>query len=101
MYIAPDVGPVRSDAALESLIHVGRAAGVAAELLKLVVGHAGQKNIGIPVAVNVVAGNTHAPDLEALPALFGGIRGGSLARLDFPKLFLPAFVVLAVIAYAQ
>ena len=92
---------MRRDAALEGLVHIHRAAAVAAELLELVVGHAGEKYFRETVAINIVAGNAHAPDLQTLPTLFGGVSGGWLARLDFPELFLPAFVVLAVIAHPQ
>ncbi len=56
---------------------------------------------GRPSAVEVVAGNAHAPDLQRLPALFGGVQGRRLAGRRFPQLLLPALVELAVVAHAQ
>ena len=99
--VAPHIGPVCRDAAFVGYVAVAGLAAVAVEFLQLVVRHAGQEHFGAPITVEIVAGNTHAPDLQWLPALFGGVQGRRLPGGDFPQLFLSALVELAVVADPQ
>ena len=108
--VTTHIGAVRGDAALEGLVGIDRAgracSGVGSlvgmlQLLELVVGHAGDEDCGVAVAVNVVAGYAHAPDLQAFPAIGLGELPGWLAGCDLPQLLLAVLVVLAVIGNAQ
>ena len=101
VHVSAHIGPVRGDAALVGGVDIARSRCTGLQLLQLVVRHAAQKHLGQAVAVEVVAGNPHAPDLQRLPALSRRVLLRRLAGCELPQLLLTALVVLAVVADAQ
>ena len=82
-------------------VRPGRAVG---ERLQDVRALAGQEDLRPPVAVEVLAGDAHAPDPERLPAIVGRVQRRWLARCHAPELLLAVAqvaVVVAVVADAQ
>ena len=78
MYVATHIRAVRGDAAFVGDVRIGRQLSFTGriELLQLVVRHAGQKHFRETIAIQVMAGDAHAPDLQRLPALGGGVERG-------------------------
>jgi hypothetical protein len=87
---------------LERDVLVIRRRGSVRQRLELVVTLAGQVVLGIAVAIEVLVGDTHAPDPQRLPALRLGVEPRRDARIDAPELFLAVLaVVVAVVGDAQ
>ena len=93
----------RADAAVQRDVAEVRALRPVGQRHELVVGHAREVVLGIAVTGDVVAGDAHALELHALPALLARPGGGRLAWFDAPELLLAllGWVVLAVVGDAQ
>ena len=94
--------PVRGHARLERHVLVGRPpVGDVGQGLELVVGLAGEVDLGVAVVGQVVAGDAHAEDAQPLPPLIASPEARRRTGLDPPELLLPVAVVVAVVRDPQ
>ena len=99
--IAARVRTRRGHALVDRDVPVGRPAGRVRQRLELVVALARQVHLGQAVAGDVVAGDAHPPDHEALPPVVACVEARRLARVDAPELLLAVEVVVAVVRHPQ
>ncbi len=96
-----DVRLVGSGVALDRDVAIPRVGRSIGQGLQAVVGLAGEVDLGITVAVQVVRGDPHAPDVDRLPALLMGVEPWGGVRRHAPQLLLAEAVVVAVVRDAQ
>ena len=101
VHVAAHIRPVRGHASFVGHVHITRPGRACNEFLQFVVRHAGEEHLGFAVAIQVMTGNAHAPNLQRLPALFGRVQSRRRAGRHLPQLLLAAFVIFAVVAHPQ
>ena len=100
-HVAAGERTLRGDATLQGDVAVRRLRRAVGQCLQLVVALARDEHLWITVAVEVLTGDAHPPDLQRLPAVGFRVLAWCRTGRDAPQLLLAVDVVVAVVRHAQ